>query len=123
MKSAAAVAIALIRRREPPSADEVVKGALYVTGEGKSPEPLQMFLGDDHYKLKPIGGSAAAAGYVHSQGTEALEWIVNHNLGYKPLVSVLVDGVTEADALVTHSSVNQVRIEFLLPRKGSARLV
>lgn len=67
--------------------------------------------------------SVASFAYVHHQKEEAMVWIVNHNLGYKPLVGILVDGVTEAEALVTHPSANQVMIEFLRPIKGYARLV
>lgn len=117
------VAVNLMRRRQPPSPGEVVKGALYVVGEGNSPEPLRLFLGDDHYKLKPVGAAAASPGHVHQQAVESVEWVVNHNLGYKPSVSVLIDGVTEAEALVTHSSTNQARIQFLIPCRGSARLI
>lgn len=73
----------------------------------------------------PMGppGSGVAAGYTHTQASAATEWIVNHNLGAKPTVSVLSPGGVELIADVVHLSTNQARIYFAAPTAGSARFI
>jgi len=65
----------------------------------------------------PNGGSA----YEHSQTAPVSEWIINHNLGYRPAIEILDAGGNEIDAQVLHISLNQARIYFTLPAAGSAR--
>ena len=81
----------LIRTPELPEPRDVVEGALYFVGPGSSEAPLQMFIGDAPYKLKPIGSTGIKSGYTHRQNTLSQVWTVNHNLGYRPAVSVLLD--------------------------------
>lgn len=69
--------------------------------------------------LPGTGGSSAA--YVHNQPTPAAQWIINHNLGYYPHVSVLSVGLMEITADVQHVSINQTRIQFSTPTAGLAR--
>lgn len=63
-----------------------------------------------------VGGGA----YQHSQPVAASPWIVNHNLGFRPNVSVLSVGGVEMWAEVIHISVNQVQVLFDDPRAGLA---
>jgi hypothetical protein len=65
-----------------------------------------------------VGGATA---YVHHQPTPSTEWIINHNLGYYPDVTVLSTGLAEVDAEVVHISVNQTRVYFVVPFAGIAR--
>lgn len=76
-------------------------------------------------KVGPIivrpGGEGVS--YRHVQTTPSDEWIINHNLGYKPVHSVI-------DALgrgmlsgFQHLSNNQLRLFFSTPQAGEARLV
>lgn len=51
------------------------------------------------------------------------EWLINHNLGYKPVVELFTTGGIEMQAAVIHTSVNQVLVQFNSPQAGSARLV
>jgi hypothetical protein len=67
----------------------------------------------------PPGASGGA--YVHQQLTPATMWIINHNLGFYPDVTVLSTGLAEVDAEVVHISVNQVRVYFVTPFAGIAR--
>jgi hypothetical protein len=53
----------------------------------------------------------------------AAEWVVNHNLGFRPLVSVLTPGGAEMDAEVLHTSLNQCRVYFSAPAAGRVRCV
>ena len=65
---------------------------------------------------------ASAASYDFQQTTPATEWIVNHNLGHKPLVQVFSTGGVEVEAEVVHISNNQTRIYFVIGFQGTARL-
>ena len=64
------------------------------------------------------GGSAS---FVHTQGSAATSWTVNHNLGFRPAVEVFSVGGAEIDAAILHTSVNQTVISFSTPTAGSAR--
>lgn len=50
--------------------------------------------------------------------TSSAEWILNHNLGYYPVVQPLNLARQEINAEVQHISVNQVRIFFNAPITG-----
>lgn len=63
----------------------------------------------------------SAPGYEHAQGTAATTWIVNHNLGYRPDVSVRNSGGSIIDVEVLHTSVNQCQILLSVSTAGSAR--
>jgi hypothetical protein len=66
---------------------------------------------------------ASGAGFVFTQGSPTAEWVVNHNLGFKPAVMVFDAGGSEVEAEVLHTSVNQARIYFSVPLAGFARCV
>lgn len=60
--------------------------------------------------------------YRHNQSTNSNEWIIIHNLGYKPSVTVIdLDGdVINGD--ITYDSDNKVTLTFAQPIKGEAYL-
>jgi len=61
--------------------------------------------------------------YTHTQDTESDTWIVEHNLGYKPAVSVLITGDDDiSEAVEEHESVNRLLIKFSMPQTGKAFL-
>ena len=62
----------------------------------------------------------SGANYLHTQSTASSTWVVNHNLGIFPRVTVLDDGGNEVLAGVTHTSENQVVIQFGAPFSGRA---
>lgn len=64
----------------------------------------------------PAGGSR----HTHVQSTPSATWTVAHNLGAKPLVTVLSPGGVEVIAQVLHLSVNVTQIFFDSPATGSA---
>lgn len=68
----------------------------------------------------PPGQDGVAVRYVHAQASAAAEWIVNHNLGARPAVTVLSVGGVEVEAQIVHASDNQVRVLFAAPFAGSA---
>lgn len=62
------------------------------------------------------------APFIFTQASALAEWIINHNKGWNPLVTVLSPGGIEVEAQVTHMSVNQTRVYFSSPQAGSALL-
>ena len=65
-------------------------------------------------------GSPGQLSYTHEQGTPSDEWVVEHNLGYFPSVSVTDSGGTVQYGEITYISVNIVEIKFLFPFGGKA---
>lgn len=66
----------------------------------------------------PSGASNAS--YTHSQASAADEWIVNHNLGFRPSVTAYSVGSQLMLANIVHVSANQARILFDGPVAGFA---
>lgn len=73
--------------------------------------------------LESSPGSGSGTSFLHTQGSPATEWIINHNLGFKPSVEIIDTGGREVETDVLHISVNQVRIYFLTAMAGEARCV
>lgn len=64
----------------------------------------------------------SGAGFIHTQGSAALEWTINHNLGFRPSVELMSVGGAEIEGDVVHTSLNQTIATFLIPVAGFARL-
>lgn len=60
--------------------------------------------------------------FEFTQSTASDTWTINHNLGFKPTVTVFSVGGMEVEADVQHTSLNQSIIYFNNPFAGSARL-
>jgi hypothetical protein len=65
---------------------------------------------------------AAGSGYNHTQASPSSTWVVNHNLGFRPDVSVTSLGGLEVEAEVSHMDDTTCTISFSLPFAGRARL-
>lgn len=65
-----------------------------------------------------VGGNAS---YDFIQTSPSLNWIVNHNLGYFPTVSIFDTGGNVVDAQVQHISINQAILTFTSSLAGIAR--
>ncbi len=63
----------------------------------------------------PMGGY-----YEHVQASASSEWIVNHNLGYNPVIEVLSPGGLTVVVEIQHMTTNQARVYFLTPQTGKA---
>lgn len=61
--------------------------------------------------------------YEHIQSSLAITWVVNHNLGYNPIVRVFVGGTEIQPLTVVHNSIMQTTITFTEAKTGYARLV
>lgn len=64
------------------------------------------------------GGDGAPT--VFTQASALAEWVVNHNLGYKPLVDILDTGGNLVGAEVAHISLNQFNVRFAAATTGQA---
>lgn len=65
-------------------------------------------------------GVSSNASFQHTQAVASDTWTVNHNLGFRPAVSLLSDGGREMWAEVIHTSVNQFIAYFDAPTSGIA---
>lgn len=66
------------------------------------------------------GGSSTDFHYQHVQGVPSSSWIINHNLGARPNVSLHTTGGLAVTADVVHTSANQVIASFSAPLAGYA---
>jgi hypothetical protein len=72
--------------------------------------------------IHPGPQGPASAFYVHTQSVASDTWLINHNLGFRPIVNVFDSGSQEVEAHVSHPSVTTTIIVFAIPIAGFARL-
>jgi hypothetical protein len=66
-------------------------------------------------------GTSGGLKFIHTQSSASDEWIVNHNLGERPMVEVRSAGGQVIDAEVLHVSDNQLRVYFSTAFSGQVR--
>jgi hypothetical protein len=66
--------------------------------------------------------TALPQAYVHTQGSPANPWVINHNLGFYPNAVVIDSGGSNVEGDVTYPSVNQMQIAFSGAFSGVAYL-
>lgn len=66
------------------------------------------------------GGTGVDKSYVHSQGVATATWIVDHNLGKHPSVTVVDSAGTTVVGSVVHNSSNRLTISFNAAFSGTA---
>lgn len=66
---------------------------------------------------------ADLATFTYYQASPSNSWVINHNLGYKPAVTILNTGSQEIEGDIVHTSINQVLVGFTTPTAGLARLI
>lgn len=73
-----------------------------------------------------VGSAVVAAdvdSYLHQQLVASDTWVVVHGLGYEPAGIHIEDGAgNDMAGAVTHDSVNQLTIRFVVPDVGTARV-
>lgn len=60
--------------------------------------------------------------FEFNQPTPSQQWVINHNLGFKPAVELFNTGSQEIEGDVVHVSINQTVVSFTLGVAGFARL-
>jgi hypothetical protein len=71
-------------------------------------------------------GPAGPAGSVNAfeqTFSSAINWVVNHNLGRRPLVTILSTGDVEVEAHVVHTNLNQFIVYFASATAGKIRCI
>ena len=87
-----------------------------IGGSGVSRDEVEQIVGES------VASAIENARYIHSQGFPSAEWIVIHNLGWKPSVTVIDSVGNEVYGDVKHDSTTQLRIGFTNSFSGNAYL-
>lgn len=67
-------------------------------------------------------GAGGVASYVHNQAVAAATWLIDHNLGFHPNVTVVDSSGDQVEGTVTYVTLNQVRVMFSAAFAGIAYL-
>lgn len=70
----------------------------------------------------PAGTPGAGFNYVHTQGSPAAVWTINHNLGGYPNVTLVDNAGQEFDAEIEYASTNQIIATLAYSISGNAYL-
>lgn len=68
------------------------------------------------------GGTVTAPSYTHNQGTPATTWVITHNLGFRPNVTVEDSAGTTVEGEIVHDSTIQLTLTFSASFSGVAYL-
>lgn len=80
--------------------------------------------GDQLLTLRVAAGPSGPPGgavYEHTQSSPSQTWIINHNLGAYPSVTLRTVGGVEFEGEVTHTSSNQAVVSLAIAMAGVAR--
>lgn len=70
-------------------------------------------------KVQP--GNSAPVSYLHDQAAASDMWTINHNLGFRPSVTLFTVGGVEFEAEIIHLSDNQCIVYIATSIAGQAR--
>ena len=70
----------------------------------------------------PPGVGGTAAYFVHTQVAVSTSWVVNHNLGFNPSVDIIDSNGNIVEGHIIYHTLNQLEVQLLTPRAGTARL-
>lgn len=102
---------------EGPQGPQGEQGPQGIQGE-TGPQGPTGATGADSTVPGPVGPPADT--YEHLQNSPTDVWVVNHNFGRNPTVSIVDSAGREVEADVLHTSLNQVQVSFNLPATGKA---
>ena len=113
---------ALILRWRKPDPTVVTRWAgpscpVFAAAAAVPPQPIAAVIGPPGPQGPP---GEVSPPVVFTQSSASAEWIINHNLGFWPFVTIHGVGGNEVDAEVANVSLNQVRVLFSQPTAGSA---
>jgi hypothetical protein len=60
--------------------------------------------------------------YTHNQSATADQWVITHNLGFKPSVTAFDSAGDIVEGHIIHNSVNQLTMQFSASLSGTAQL-
>lgn len=64
----------------------------------------------------------ARVAYEHTQGSVSTSWVITHNLGFKPNVTVVDSGGTIYEGEITYTNLNSLTVSFSSAFSGKAYL-
>ena len=103
-----------------PAVVATVQQPSHILAQVNSPASVQATLASVGPQGVPgVGGSA----YDHIQTAASDVWIINHNLGRRPSITLIDAGGSQIVGEVLHLSANQARAYFAIPISGSARCI
>lgn len=74
---------------------------------------------DDRISALTVGSEQ---GYVHNQTSVSDVWVINHNLGFKPAVTVINNSGEVVHGEVQYTGEQQVTVRFTAPFTGKVYL-
>jgi hypothetical protein len=60
--------------------------------------------------------------YTHTQSATSAQWVITHNLGFKPNVTAFDSAGDIVEGHIIHNSVNQLTMQFSASLSGTAQL-
>lgn len=69
------------------------------------------------------GSARTTSAYTFNQASPSSTWVINHELGYYPVVRVFIGNVETQPESITHDTIFQLTINFTAPQVGVARLI
>ena len=66
--------------------------------------------------------TTARVAYTHNQNAVSNSWVINHNLGFKPNVTVQDSAGTTYEGEINHTSANSLTVSFSAAFSGKAYL-
>lgn len=98
----------------------VSKNTLTVSGTG---HVIELSKPVAHILSVGIQGPAGpgAAFYTHNQPVASATWVINHNLGYFPQITLFTVGGAEFEGEIVNTSVNQAIVYLATATAGTAR--
>lgn len=60
--------------------------------------------------------------YTHTQSATSAQWVITHNLGFKPNVTAFDSAGDIVEGHIIHNSVNQLTMQFSSTLSGTAQL-
>jgi len=66
--------------------------------------------------------NAPTVAYHHTQGTSSASWVITHNLGWNPNVTVQDSGGSIVEGEITYTSLNSLTVTFTGAFSGNAYL-
>lgn len=70
----------------------------------------------------PPGPAGSGSAYTHNQGSPSATWVIVHNLGVRPNVTVEDSAGTTVEGEIEHNSENQLTLTFSGAFSGIAYL-
>ena len=67
-------------------------------------------------------GESTGAGYAHVQGAVSDTWVITHNLGFYPNVTVIDSGGSEVEGDIVYQGLNVLTLTFSAAFSGVAYL-